>query len=914
MKKKSKEKNVVTEKETIQNLKTILADKNNIPPEHILAYMKKNIENEESLADLAKHIRQKMLDPKKVILENEPLTRNKQLDKLVNKLLKKAYLGSREWLETRKEMDMRLATDLSKNEELSSILKTKKVSQENIEKMYSIIYGTKEKIYKEMIGGEYLKPELIIKNQSIFSFNDGKNTTSEIIILKNSLTNLDSIKNTIVHELTHTDQDSITNNELRVPELEVIKDIFKMNEKYYISKGREYSKQVVEVEAFQVEKNINRKNEEGLKIEKSFKSTTGNLEDPRAVSKPDFKDVNLIYGARSNEAEENRDKLVLTVKTNKEAPLIADSYLDTLNTYRIKDDYVYMTKDLKNIIESLNENNRNDLNEEILKKALEYKKSDEISEKYLSLDKVNENSNLEIMKELLKKEEVVKSLKEIKKISDLIESNSKLTESEIDGLEEKIEKEYEKFFTYKTITIAEKVLNSGGKIYFTLDTVATSRDEQGKLYLDTEKLESVLFDSSSEHYSTITSQELRVMYENYLENPGLKFLIDGQVIVFPELKHNLRESIDLGSNNVFMLDEKKEKLVKENQIKQMQQEFDENKGTFDRKFKELGDTKGYTIENGIIKRNVEESDKQMTKVLENNVPKEHIQEFLANTILNKETKQILESLKEKKLSLEKNNKVLINDFGDLNPILLGTLYSKITDDFLEVQSKIDKEMIKKLSQNEKLTDLMLEGIRKSSDLMSEFLYLYHNDKERLIVEIKEGKYMDKSKSDEDLIKSIYEVAKIVQNERKKIFEKETGIKYNPAKIKLVMEENTSVGSNFEGEIKLNLVNIKATSDLLDTILHETTHYQQDILVNSIKTPEKIRELYSINKKEKGYINPEKTKEKLVELSKEEYEVIFELYKNQPREKGAHNSESSYEILNKMLDEYIEELEIRGTMI
>lgn len=99
---------------------------------------------------------------------------------------------------------------------------------------------------------------------------------------------------------------------------------------------------------------------------------------------------------------------------------------------------------------------------------------------------------------------------------------------------DKIEENYKVFFSNKTITLADKVLNSGGKIYFSLDGIGTSTDINGMTYLDKDKLKDILFNKDSKFYNTITSQELRFLYKNHLNNNGLKFLVNKQVIVFPK--------------------------------------------------------------------------------------------------------------------------------------------------------------------------------------------------------------------------------------------------------------------------------------------------------------------------------------------------------------------------------------------
>ena len=99
-----------------------------------------------------------------------------------------------------------------------------------------------------------------------------------------------------------------------------------------------------------------------------------------------------------------------------------------------------------------------------------------------------------------------------------------------DSLLDKIYETIPKINLMKTIMILDKTLGNGGKIYFCLDGIATSKDSEGKLIFDDEKLNVILFTKESKYYETLTSAELRHLYDNYLSNSGLKFIIDGQVI------------------------------------------------------------------------------------------------------------------------------------------------------------------------------------------------------------------------------------------------------------------------------------------------------------------------------------------------------------------------------------------------
>lgn len=274
-----------------------------------------------------------------------------------------------------------------------------------------------------------------------------------------------------------------------------------------------------------------------IKIEHQPNKSTKNLEDPYAIDTPGFGDVSLIYGASGNDTSTNRDSLIFSVKTNGNAPLIGDSYLDSFNSRHIPLDSIdYMTPELKQVVSAITKDKN--IDSQILETALQFKSSDIYAEEILHIDKVNLDSNKELLTELLKKDEVIDALKNIETLNNAL-LNSNLSEEELDILYDKIEENYKIFFSNKTITIADKVLNSGGKIYFSLDGIGTSTNKYGMTYLDKDKLKDILFNKDSKFYNTITSQELRFLYKNHLNNNGLKFLVNKQVIVFQNLVNKL---------------------------------------------------------------------------------------------------------------------------------------------------------------------------------------------------------------------------------------------------------------------------------------------------------------------------------------------------------------------------------------
>lgn len=581
-----------SEADIIKNIETIAKYASTIPPEHLINYLKNTIKNRE-FKELLKQIIENKTDNKSIILENPALNKDINTEKNLNKIYETVYSV----IDTsiRKDLDDSLRQNLTQNTELTKLLNSEKVDSDTLKDIALLIQDIKADIYKKKFNEEYekvnIKVELSKDNQNVLGSNDGKNL---YIYIKPNKTMLDYLA-TIIHELTHQDQNNIakTSNQ----DLTLLKHLYDLNNASsgYIKREEfEYLKQPIEKEAYISEniandiirkeiekgneslaqKNIDviikeskkeQSNEIGLppidyvdnstnphhrfdynrkilnnqkfdstniKIEHQPNKSTKNLEDPYAIDTPGFGDVSLIYGASGNDTSTNRDSLIFSVKTNGNAPLIGDSYLDSFNSRHIPLDTIdYMTPELKQVVSAITKDKN--IDSKILETALQFKSSDIYAEEILHIDKVNLDSNKELLTELLKKDEVIDALKNIETLNNAI-LNSNLSEEELDVLYDKIEENYKIFFSNKTITIADKVLNSGGKIYFSLDGIGTSTNKYGMTYLDKDKLKDILFNKDSKFYNTITSQELRFLYKNHLNNNGLKFLVNKQVIIFPK--------------------------------------------------------------------------------------------------------------------------------------------------------------------------------------------------------------------------------------------------------------------------------------------------------------------------------------------------------------------------------------------
>ncbi|WP_211493332.1 hypothetical protein, partial [Fusobacterium necrophorum] len=174
------------------------------------------------------------------------------------------------------------------------------------------------------------------------------------------------------------------------------------------------------------------------------------------------------------------------------------------------------------------------------------------------INKANTEDNKRILTELLQNETVKDSLKRMDDLNqrerDLTESLKKNEDLDLDEPTESPNytakqneeiREYNQikkslndarmdFFAEKTKLIAKKVLDEGGQLYFSLDGLATDsmRFNKDKTTIDMNRLKEV-FNPESEHYNAVTSKELRYLYENYKDNPNLKFTIKDHVIENP---------------------------------------------------------------------------------------------------------------------------------------------------------------------------------------------------------------------------------------------------------------------------------------------------------------------------------------------------------------------------------------------
>lgn len=213
--------------------------------------------------------------------------------------------------------------------------------------------------------------------------------------------------------------------------------------------------------------------EKNMKIKESLSNYTY-LEAEESIKT--FKSISLIYGCAHG-----RGYLMKKAKINPKNIYIADYFLKYFNDGR---------------------------------NLLEFKNSKPTREIVLN----NRHDNIPYNLEEIIYDEFVKSNKTLKLLNEL---NSM--------------KQIYKFFEYKTIFILHKVLENGGKIYFSLDYIISKKiyscESSEKINLEKE-LARIIYNRKSIFYDKITSAELRSVIDKYDKCPNnLVFMLEGQAIV-----------------------------------------------------------------------------------------------------------------------------------------------------------------------------------------------------------------------------------------------------------------------------------------------------------------------------------------------------------------------------------------------
>ncbi|HHE3647407.1 TPA: hemagglutinin repeat-containing protein [Pasteurella multocida] len=497
------------------------------------------------------------------------------------------------YVETRKQINDKLVEKLEVNKEFHDLMNSKLSGNEaGIRKLFEIVESAKRESLQEVTGisGKKATLALDIESSPLSTtqgyYVDDKvhlNTKPILSFLKNKKQNNKEILDTIVHELTHHDQMQIAKNKNGniSDAIKLDAKLLDLNKDHYIDSEQSFSaykKQPLEREAYSsgqelsdklsklVERGYMGGKVQNIQTIEHLPNKLNNLESPRAAQS-ELGDNALIYGLKYG-----RKELIAAANAadaeGKNA-ILADSYVGKLNLGFEFGQLSAFAKQVK--AGKVSEQDIQELasfNDATLKNARKDDSKHRIND-------ANVEDNQRIIRELIQNENAVDALKRIATLSDqeqemynALRKNEKfdmeeLNESASYSAEEnaaiRAYKETQTalnearvdFFTEKTKFIAKETLERGGQLYFALDGMATDTPTfRENTKIDLNRLKEV-FDPSNPFYDSVTSRELRFLYENYKDHPNLKFTIKNQVIENPlkTLEIPTAENIALSAEN-----------------------------------------------------------------------------------------------------------------------------------------------------------------------------------------------------------------------------------------------------------------------------------------------------------------------------------------------------------------------------
>lgn len=608
------------------------------------------------------------------------------------------------------------------------------------------------------------------------------------------------------------------------------------------------------------------------------------------ISSKSLGETPLVFGI-----SKGRKELVLIAeKSPNKNPNVADNYLGKLN---LGLNFIQLTEFAKKISE-------NTLTQKDIDDIINFSDSDyDDSPRYVDrkISAVSPEANRELLEILLKDKDVIELLKKIhKKNLEVIASNDGKKENE------ELNELLLKFFSKKTTIVLEKTLERDGQVYFSLDGIITNKD--GEINFD--KLLDV-FDVNNPFYKKVTSEELRVILTKYLDNPNLKFLLGKQVIELPNNIREKIEKIRVTEKDYEAIKEyidNLEKIVKaqeeiyiENEgdtesLKELEKIYLEKKSEFNEKVNErlknkikitdelksmIGKIENITkkYENNkeekfpeyfpkpavekreeivdknevftILTRNEKEIRENLDIIAKNieNIPENHLVEYLKNTIENSEFLEILRGNQNLNNKVVLKNPKLANDIiteKNLN-IIYDKIYSKSDN---SIRQELDVKLINELSKNHELKKL-IESKETSNENLKKIALIVQDSKEKVY---------------KDIFNQEYEKLPIIIKPA------------NP-------EDLDTLGKNTSRELIIYTNSKTTIEEYFSTIVHELTHQdQKNISENEDERVGLLKELFKINKKIGGY------------LKRDEVE-----YEKQPLEKEAYSSEGF--VIDKVLEEF-----------
>ncbi|WP_286033842.1 hypothetical protein [Fusobacterium necrogenes] len=299
--------------------------------------------------------------------------------------------------------------------------------------------------------------------------------------------------------------------------------------------------------------------------------------------------------------------------------------------------------------------------------------------------------------------------------------------------------------------------------------------------------------------------------------------------------------------------------------------------------KPKADREGYKKVGDTYVKSEQEAKRQLDLALDNpNIPKEHLQDFAKRTFLNKGIAGPEEG--KKNIVTER-----ITNSGEQDQERLKILYDRIGNDFEATRKQMNKEVAKELVDDPRLVGLILGEALNNPEKAKELLDIYFINRDVALEEVLVGKYIDGLGIDEEFVKNI---SKIVDEARGEVFENYTGEKYKAPN--LVFGNNlpgiTGIYSN--GEMKIDIRQQNGVKGVLDILLHEGTHNEQELIKKGVsdKVSQNVKDLYGINS-DGGYILP----------------ADPVAYKKQPVEEEAFDAMKAEEIVKIILDKTVTSL-------
>ncbi|OOF65975.1 hemagglutinin repeat-containing protein [Rodentibacter sp. Ppn85] len=559
-------------KEAEKKLKILAENAENLPKEHLLKALQdlaygSSVEEATALTNKAKETRNKIHRPDTI--EGFEGQNVKNMGKIMSKIeLDDAYLQSRS------EINRKIVDKLDSNKEFHQLMKQKlSGNEEGIKRLFSLVEQAKFDALKEVTGIEGRRAELEITGNNPLSTRHGAYSNDVVRInampilsfLRTKKQNNKEILDTIVHELTHHDQAQIIRHKDKLPDhMKADANLMALNGQYYISSGlttmRQYQKQPQEREAFfsghKLGEELSKLVDKGYTGERRdiqsiehLPTKNSNLETPKPQG-TDLGNNALIYGLK-----DGRKELIAHANKadkDKRNPILADSYIGELNLG-------YEFSNLSKLADKVKQGKVSEQDIDRIATFQDLGADNALATSSRSrINQANTEDNKKIITELLQNPVAVEALKQISDFNekeqhlfqqlkqnenldlDEPQTSPSFTKEQNAVIEQYIatrdglNRSREDFFSEKTKLIAKETLERGGKVYFALDGLATDTMtfNKDKTQINMSNLKK-LFDPNYEFYNSVTSRELRYLYENYRDNPNLKFTIKDQVIENP---------------------------------------------------------------------------------------------------------------------------------------------------------------------------------------------------------------------------------------------------------------------------------------------------------------------------------------------------------------------------------------------